>query len=186
MNKDFPRGWFVVYRPHNSIGIDKTTAVAAFPKREFAEEWIADAPHRHRDYIQLRQPNCNALATAIASALFTNGAGTKADRLVMELKGSKHDGGGWCFNAARNQVLSILESATPEIPNTPSKSEFLRGFVCAVVHLLMTRGDSPVARELFKAAGPIDEIFASCEKPDIEMLQVHGYLPPANLKGEKA
>ena len=55
------------------------------------------------------------LATLIAEALFYNGWGDKAVRLQLRLddggKGRERDGGGWCFDAAIDQIESILREA---------------------------------------------------------------------------
>jgi hypothetical protein len=53
--------------------------------------------------------NYEKVADKIVETLFTNGAGQKADRLVLELPGSK-DGGGWCRAAARDRIVKILEA----------------------------------------------------------------------------
>lgn len=49
----------------------------------------------------------DSLAKQIAEQLFTNGAGEKAQRLVLELPG-KRDGGGWCQKAVEDQVAERI------------------------------------------------------------------------------
>lgn len=55
------------------------------------------------------------LAQRIADALFTNGAGQEARRLVLELDGGR-DGGGWCKKAVADRIAAALSStaAPPE------------------------------------------------------------------------
>ena len=45
----------------------------------------------------------------IAERLFTNGAGKKAQRLILELPGGSH-GGGWCKQAVMDVINDILKS----------------------------------------------------------------------------
>ena len=45
----------------------------------------------------------------IAARLFVNGAGQKAQRLVLELADGR-DGGGWSEPAVVDQVVSVLET----------------------------------------------------------------------------
>jgi hypothetical protein len=55
-------------------------------------------------------PTRNAkLAKKIARMLFTNGAGQRADRLVLELPG-KVDGGGWSEFAVAGQIQRLLDA----------------------------------------------------------------------------
>jgi hypothetical protein len=49
------------------------------------------------------------LANAIIERLFTNGAGAKARRLVIELHNGR-DGGGWCEPAARDQIIEAIRA----------------------------------------------------------------------------
>ena len=48
------------------------------------------------------------LAEKIADQLFSNGAGQKAERLVLELPG-KRDGGGWCKQAVVDVIVRAME-----------------------------------------------------------------------------
>lgn len=50
-----------------------------------------------------------AVAARIADYLFTNGAGQKAKRLVLELEENGMYGGGWCRQAVVNAVERILK-----------------------------------------------------------------------------
>ncbi len=47
------------------------------------------------------------LAKKIADALFTNGAGETAKRLVLELE-EKRTGGGWCRSAVIDSIEEVL------------------------------------------------------------------------------
>lgn len=58
-------------------------------------------------YPRNRATRTQRIATAICDRLFTNGAGEKADRLVLELPG-KRDGGGWSRGPAWDQIVTIL------------------------------------------------------------------------------
>jgi len=52
------------------------------------------------------------IATAIVEDIFTNGAGEKADRLVMVLElegGRRRDLGGWSRVAIQDRVARLLE-----------------------------------------------------------------------------
>lgn len=53
--------------------------------------------------------NTRKLAEEIAKALFTNGAGEHAERLVLEIPGAKRNGGGWCERAVADVVEDALE-----------------------------------------------------------------------------
>ena len=57
------------------------------------------------------------VAAQIAEKLFTNGMGSKAQRLVLELPGGK-DGGGWCKKAVIDVIDAALQQAT-----TPQEKE---------------------------------------------------------------
>jgi len=61
--------------------------------------------------------NARKLAGKIADELMTNGAGDKAQRLVMELKDGR-DAGGWCRNAVIIVVERILEANGNNAPRT--------------------------------------------------------------------
>ena len=54
-----------------------------------------------------------ALAEEIIKRLFTNGAGQKARRLVLELDDGR-EGGGWCATAARDQIVEALRRSRPK------------------------------------------------------------------------
>jgi len=51
------------------------------------------------------------LATQIVAALFTNGAGQKAERLVLELP-NKTFGGGWSRAGATDQIAKTIRSVS--------------------------------------------------------------------------
>jgi len=50
-----------------------------------------------------------------ANALFVNGVGQRAERLILELP-DRSDGGGWC----ENPVISVIESILSDKPATGS------------------------------------------------------------------
>jgi hypothetical protein len=58
-----------------------------------------------------------ALAAEIARALFTDGMGKRAKRLIMEIGGWR-DGGGWSEEGAALQIERVLETS----PNAPSSA----------------------------------------------------------------
>jgi len=51
------------------------------------------------------------LSEIIAERLFTNGAGHKAQRLVLEMENGS-DGGGWCKKTVIDQIDRILTELT--------------------------------------------------------------------------
>lgn len=53
------------------------------------------------------------VAQTVVDRLFTNGMGQQARRLVLELD-IVHDGGGWCREAVRDQVLAALAAVAAE------------------------------------------------------------------------
>lgn len=59
---------------------------------------------------------CERIAKQIAEQLFQNGAGHKANRLVLEMP-SGRDGGGWCKQA----VVDVIVKHLAEGAWTPSK-----------------------------------------------------------------
>jgi len=81
-------------------------------------KWIADHPHAvdvlaseasDLAFEILAYRESGALAGSIADALFTNGEGEKAERLVLELA-DKRDGGGWCRKAVEDVIKHELEA----------------------------------------------------------------------------
>lgn len=65
---------------------------------------------------------CRPLAEQIASDLFTNGEGNRAERLVM-LSKDGHDLGGWCYASVVERVCEALTrttKSTNQIPKSPS------------------------------------------------------------------
>jgi len=62
----------------------------------------------------------HALATRIATRLFTNGCAEIAQRLVLTVDYPAGPGGrdlgGWCFNAAVDQIAEQLSLAAPAPP----------------------------------------------------------------------
>jgi len=59
--------------------------------------------------------NIKELAVKIAERLFTDGSGSVAKRLVMEMPGAQLVGSGWCKEAVADQVLAILANPSDEI-----------------------------------------------------------------------
>jgi hypothetical protein len=57
------------------------------------------------------KPRASALADAIVTALFHNGSGDTARRLVLELADGS-DGGGWSFEGAFWAVMGVLDAET--------------------------------------------------------------------------
>jgi hypothetical protein len=55
-----------------------------------------------------RELNVEKIASDIVNDLFTNGAGQKAHRLVLEL-GNGQDGGGWAKRSVRNIIMRYIE-----------------------------------------------------------------------------
>ena len=50
-----------------------------------------------------------SFARRIARSLFTNGAGQRAERLMLELPGGK-DGGAWSERAAVDHIARVLQA----------------------------------------------------------------------------
>jgi hypothetical protein len=64
--------------------------------------------------------NNKQLACEIAKHLFTNGAGKRAQRLVLELP-NLQDGGGWCEAAVVDVIEDHLNAAAKEAKKTKVK-----------------------------------------------------------------
>ena len=60
------------------------------------------------------------LAKRIADYLFINGAGQQADRLVLMLP-DERDGGGWCKQAAMDQIDRAIREESPSTPDVPAE-----------------------------------------------------------------
>jgi hypothetical protein len=56
----------------------------------------------------MKTKKAKRLAKKIVSYLFMNGAGEHADRLVLELRGTKKDGGGYSRTAVQGVLVEYL------------------------------------------------------------------------------
>lgn len=57
---------------------------------------------------QPRKPTAREAAERAAEALFTSGAGEKAEHLILDLAGHRN-GGGWCQFAARDVIERAIK-----------------------------------------------------------------------------
>jgi hypothetical protein len=72
----------------------------------------------------MSEQDTRTLVERIVRRLFTNGAGERAERLVLTVDGPpKRDLGGWCELAAIDQVEAVLALSTP----SPAPQEAVRG-----------------------------------------------------------
>lgn len=78
-----------------------------------------------------RRPNLRDSAERAAAALFVNGMGAHADRLVLELAGGE-DGGGWIESSVADQIERVLVetlSVPPRPGGTPIADAIAKGEV---------------------------------------------------------
>jgi hypothetical protein len=80
-----------------------------YPGTDWSRTLVDDVKAHVETQLAALKQSHEALAHSIASALFTNGAGQVAERLVLELLG-KRDGGGWCRAAVEDVIIAALES----------------------------------------------------------------------------